>query len=191
MSTSLGRPAPAVYQPPATPRYLSCPWSLARGFISSQSKILVLPFKAQNQVWRFKVEFQQVANSSANTAVKGSCKTQSQVANINNLIIFLIIFMIMEISARHRARWVPFSNCDTDHVQPSTWPLVSDQYPDNIGNICDTKYILREAGQFDLAPDQYSLHSRPASQTGSYRYLPTDHMDQYHYQLATTWYLLS
>ena len=31
--------------------------------------------------------------------------------------------------------------------------------------------ILREAGQFDLAPDQYSLHSRPASQTGSYRYL--------------------
>ena len=34
--------------------------------------------------------------------------------------------------------------------------------------------ILREAGQFDLAPDQYSLHSRPASQTGSYRYLLTD-----------------
>ena len=36
--------------------------------------------------------------------------------------------------------------------------------------------ILREAGQFDLAPDQYSLHSRPASQTGSYRYLGAVHL---------------
>jgi len=32
------------------------------------------------------------------------------------------------------------------------------------------RHRAREAGQFDLAPDQYSLHSRPASQTGSYRY---------------------
>lgn len=31
------------------------------------------------------------------------------------------------------------------------------------------RHRAREAGQFDLAPDQYSLHSRPASQTGSYR----------------------
>ena len=50
--------------------------------------------------------------------------------------------------------------------------LASDQYLDNI---FVTNNILREAGQFDLAPDQYSLHSRPASQTGSYRYLLTAH----------------
>lgn len=31
------------------------------------------------------------------------------------------------------------------------------------------RHRAREAGQFDLAPDQYSLHSRPASQAGSYR----------------------
>ena len=31
------------------------------------------------------------------------------------------------------------------------------------------RHRAREAGQFDLAPDQYSLHSRPASQTSSYR----------------------
>lgn len=31
------------------------------------------------------------------------------------------------------------------------------------------RHRAREAGQFDLAPDQYSLHSRPNSQTGSYR----------------------
>ena len=45
---------------------------------------------------------------------------------------------------------------------------------DNFDNICHAGNIHREAGQFDLAPDQYSLHSRPASQTGSYRYLLTD-----------------
>jgi len=31
------------------------------------------------------------------------------------------------------------------------------------------RHRAREAGHFDLAPDQYSLHSRPASQAGSYR----------------------
>ena len=31
------------------------------------------------------------------------------------------------------------------------------------------RHRAREAGQFDLAPDQYSLHSRPASQSSSYR----------------------
>ena len=31
------------------------------------------------------------------------------------------------------------------------------------------RHRAREAGQFDLAPDQYSLHSRPGSQCSSYR----------------------
>jgi len=36
-------------------------------------------------------------------------------------------------------------------------------------NRARARHRAREAGQFDLAPDQYSLHSRPSSQTGSYR----------------------
>ena len=37
-------------------------------------------------------------------------------------------------------------------------------------NRARARHRAREAGQFDLAPDQYSLHSRPNSQTGSYRH---------------------